>query len=423
MELEGYNTSHRRPQVDRHEGYRAWLCLAGCFFFNVLVWGFAFSFGILQSYYTEHEPFNRHPEGIAAVGTTATGLMYLLMPVYFAILQRWPRLKRYFVWASLPTIAMGLIGASFASTVPQLIVCQGVLYALGGNMMFAPSFTYLDEWFIRRKGLAIGIMWAGDGTGGIVLPLVLQALLSRYGFRATLRAVAVAMVLMLAPLSIFFKPRLPIPAESAPRPIDTGFLQTPLFWALQAFNIAQGMGYFLPSNNLPSYAQSLGLSAELGSLTLIMVNVASALGCVLVGTLCDRFDVLNVLVILSVGATTAILAVWGLASSATPLFVFSLFYGLTAGAYSCSWGGMAKDIRRQSITADTNIVFSFLAAGRGIGAVISGPLSEALTRSQVGNATRVRFAYDSDYRSLVIFAGCTAMAGGCSWLVRRAGFI
>ena len=106
-----------------------------------------------------HEPFSSNPNGIPTIGTVATGLMYLLMPVYFSVLHRWPRLKRYSTWASLPVISGALIGASFAQAVPHLIVCQGVLFALGGNLLFAPTVTYLDEWFVRRKGLAIGIMW------------------------------------------------------------------------------------------------------------------------------------------------------------------------------------------------------------------------------------------------------------------------
>ena len=62
---------HSLPPTD--EGYQAWLLLAGCFIINVLVWGFAFSFGVLQEYYTTHEPFKSQPKGIAAIGTTATG--------------------------------------------------------------------------------------------------------------------------------------------------------------------------------------------------------------------------------------------------------------------------------------------------------------------------------------------------------------
>ncbi len=140
-------------------GYRAWFLLYGCFIINVLIWGFAFSFGVLQQYYTTHAPFSSHPNGIATIGTVATGLMYLLMPLYFSVLQRWPRTKVYATWASLPIVAGSLIGASFAQSVGHLIAFQGVVFAVGGNLMFVPTVTYLDEWFVRRKGLAVGIMW------------------------------------------------------------------------------------------------------------------------------------------------------------------------------------------------------------------------------------------------------------------------
>ena len=169
------------PPTD--SGYQAWLCLFGCFMVNVLIWGFAFSFGVLQEYYSTHKPFASRPGGIAAIGTTASGLMYMLMPFYFSAFQRWPQLKRYSTWVSLPLAAAALIGASFAQKVSHLILCQGVLYALAGNALVTPTITYLDEWFVRRKGLAIGIMWAGDGTGGVIMPLLLEALLSRVGFR------------------------------------------------------------------------------------------------------------------------------------------------------------------------------------------------------------------------------------------------
>jgi hypothetical protein len=145
------------PPVDG--GYQACFLLAGCFVINVLIWGFAFSFGVLQEYYTTHEPFSAQPGGVATIGTVATGLMYLMMPVYFGVLQRWPYLKRWSIWAALPVVAGSLIGASFANTVTDLIGTQGVLFAIGGNLLVTPTITYLDEWFVRRKGLAVGIMW------------------------------------------------------------------------------------------------------------------------------------------------------------------------------------------------------------------------------------------------------------------------
>jgi hypothetical protein len=89
------------------------------------------------------------------------------------------------------------------------------------------------------------------------MSLVLNALLSRYGFRLALCTIACAMVILVAPLLVFVKPRLPVPAASTAGPIDISFLKRPLFWVLQSFNIVQGTGYFLPPNYLPSYSKIL----------------------------------------------------------------------------------------------------------------------------------------------------------------------
>lgn len=257
----------------------------------------------------------------------------------------------------------------------------------------------------------------------MVMPLVLQELLSRYGFRTTLRALACAMVVLMAPLLAFVKPRLPIPAASATRRIDIGFLRSPLFWVLQAFNIIQGMGYFLPSNYLPTYAQSLGLSSRSGSLTLVLVNVAAIFGCIVVGALVDRVEVTKVLLGISILAAVAVLVLWGVSTSLALLCIFALLYGLTAGAYSTAWTGMIKDIQRQSTMADSNVVFSFLAAGRGLGATVSGPLSEALIAGGASLYGKADFGYGGRYATLIVFSGCTAFAGGLSWVVRRAKLI
>jgi cyanate permease len=231
------------------------------------------------------------------------------------------------------------------------------------------------------------------------------------------------MVILLLPLMTFVKPRLPLPADSAARPIDTRFFRSPLFWVFQVFNVIEGCGYFLPSNYLPTYAKSLGVSGELGSLTIVLVNVSSVLGCILVGALMDRVDVTAVVLATGVGSAVAIFAIWGVSTSIAPLYVFSLLYGVTAGSYSTSWAGMIKAIQQEYVTADTNVVFSFLAAGRGIGAVVSGPLSEGLIASSGALKDQTKFAYGSEYGSLVIFAGCTALAGGFSWFARKAKLI
>ncbi|KAK4580142.1 hypothetical protein LTR86_000345 [Recurvomyces mirabilis] len=409
------------PPTD--QGYRAWLCLAGCFVSNVVVWGFAFSFGVLQEYYTTHEPFKSHPSGIPAIGTTATGLSYLTMPIYFWVFQRYPRWRRWSCFASLPLLVAALVGASFANAVPQLLVFQGVLYAIAGNALVTPTITYLDEWFVRRKGLAVGIMWAGDGAGGVIMPILMQVLLSRVGFRWTLRIIAGIIVLLTAPLLVFLQPRVPVSATATPRPLDISFIRTPLFWTLQAFNVLQASGYFLPSNYLPTYVESLGLSSTFGSLTLILINLSSIFGCITVGFLADRIDITTILLSISLLAATTVFLTWGLSISVAPIYIFCITYGLTAGGYSSTWGGMVKEIQRRHEGIDASMLFGFLAAGRGIGAVASGPLSELLLTAGERMHSRAEFGYGTEYSPIIIFSGCTALVGGGSWMLRRAGWI
>lgn len=185
----------------------------------------------------------------------------------------------------------------------------------------------------------------------------------------------------------------------------------------------QAVGYFLPSNYLPSYVQSLGLSSTFGSITILIMNLALVFGCIAVGALVDRFDVTTVLLIISILASLSVSLLWGLSMSTAPIALFSIAYGLTAGGYSTAWGGMVKDINKRYESIDTGILFGLLAAGRGIGVVLSGPLSEVLLRSSDSLREKASFAYGSEYGAIIIFSTCTGMAGGGAWLFRKLGVI
>ena len=122
------------------------------------------------------------------------GVIYFVSPVAVLALQRWPYRRLLITVLGLALIVIGLISASFATCVSDLIVSQGVLYGIGGALLYNPFVFYLDEWFIARKGLAFGILWAGTGIGGMVVPVVMEWSLGKYGFRMTLRMWAVAVV-------------------------------------------------------------------------------------------------------------------------------------------------------------------------------------------------------------------------------------
>lgn len=96
---------------------------------------------------------------IAVIGTCSMGLMYLTAPLTLGVCRLYARWARWTPIMGLLIMCAALAGSSFATTVPQLIATQGVLYAIGGGIAYSPCILYLDEWFVRRKGLAYGIMW------------------------------------------------------------------------------------------------------------------------------------------------------------------------------------------------------------------------------------------------------------------------
>ena len=60
------------PLPPTDSGWQAWLFLLGSFTIEMFLWGFPFSFGVLQDYYTTHHPISLHPAGVSAVGTTCS---------------------------------------------------------------------------------------------------------------------------------------------------------------------------------------------------------------------------------------------------------------------------------------------------------------------------------------------------------------
>src|SRR5690242_14358515 len=300
--------------------------------------GFPFAYGIFQEYYSSNPPF-KGERNIAIIGTCAMGLMYLFAPLVFGLLAWYPRSKRLCVLVGLIIMCLSLGLSSLSTTVPHLIASQGVFYAIGGSLCYSPAITFVDEWFVKRKGLAFGVMWvsshclsfvsclplrsiipvddqadstqAGTGLGGVIIPLLLQFLLNKYGFRTTLRIWAVVLFASTAPLYFFLKPRVPVSPRTNHRAFDFSFLANKTFLICQLGNILQGFGYFIPSIYLPTYAKSLGASNAVSALTLILTNVAAVVGCVGMGWIVDRWHITTCILVSTIGSTLSVFLLWG----------------------------------------------------------------------------------------------------------------
>ncbi|KAI0528005.1 MFS general substrate transporter [Xylaria bambusicola] len=412
------NAEFSLPPVDG--GKEAWLFLAASFVVDALIWGFTFSFGVFQDYYSQHEPFTSSSK-IAVIGTTSAGLLYLLSPIALGIYRLFPRYVRYATPFGLLIVLLSLTLASLATSTTTLIALQGVLYAVGGTIAYTPTILFIEEWFAARKGMAYGMVWSGEGLASAVIPLILQRLLTQYGHQTTLRASGVAIFIVCAPLSFFIKPRLPPSNTVATRPWELKLLFSGIFAPYQLGNLVQGTGHFIPSIYLPTYARTvLGASGFLAALTVLLVNIATTIGALVMGVLTDRLPATTCILISSAGATLGVFLAWGLSSSLAVLYVFCIMYGLFAGSFTATWPGIMRALghTRESgeITGiDPTLVFSGLCAGRGIGSLVSGPLSEALITDMDWKG-HARAGYGSGYGTLIVYTGITALVSSSSFM-------
>jgi len=80
-------------------------------------------------------------------------------------------------------ISMSLFGALFAALsllTPHLWLLYAVfaiLGLLGPGTSAVPHASLISRWFTSRRGLALGVMMCGTGTGGILWPIIGQGLI------------------------------------------------------------------------------------------------------------------------------------------------------------------------------------------------------------------------------------------------------
>lgn len=148
--------------------------------------------------------------------------------------------------------------------------------------------SMVNEYWVARRGMAFGLIFSASGFSGVFMPFILKAMLNKYGYPTTLRAAAVALAVLTGPLIPLMKGRLPPAEQSALGKTDWSFLRRPLFWVFCTSNVLQGLGYFFPTLYLPSYANSIGLSAQQGALTLALMSVTQTLGQLAFGYLSDN---------------------------------------------------------------------------------------------------------------------------------------
>ena len=100
-------------------------------------------------------------------------LLYGLMaPFAAALMDRFG--VRAVTSTALVLVALGSGPTVFVTAGWQLVLCWGVLVGLGtGSMALVFAATIANRWFVRRRGLVMGVLTAASATGQLIfLPML-----------------------------------------------------------------------------------------------------------------------------------------------------------------------------------------------------------------------------------------------------------
>lgn len=285
----------------------------------------------------------------------------------------------------------------------------------GFLIFYYPIISFVNEWWILRRGMAFGVITSAAGASGIAMPLIIEVMLKAFGHRTTLRAIAVAMFVLTGPLIPLMRSRLPPSQASTITRTDWSFASKPLFFVYCTANITQGLGFFFPSLFLPSYATSIGLSARQGAMLLALMSFAQMLGQWTFGILSDEVGLNSLIVLSTMIAAVASFTSWGLAHDLAPLVVFALLFGFFAYGFCSMRARMGTAVSEEPTAALAT--FSIFVCCQGLGNVLAGPISVGLLHGAVR-----RDGYGiMRYKAMVIFTGACMMLSALSvgtWYIR-----
>lgn len=241
------------------------------------------------------------------------------------------------------TTAIGFVAASrsdtyYALLAANLIVAMGVTAAT-----LIPASLVIASWFGERRGLAMGLTFAGTSLGGAAMIVIANKVISLGGWRAGYVAMALPMVLIVAPLVVFVVRGRPSsdsvigePILTQPAPVVlpgvelSEALRTRSFWliGIAEFFYACAIGGILV--HVVVYLIGAGYTASLAASSLSMIYLMSTVGKLSMGPSADRLSPRIVLSLVFGGAAVGTLLLLG-AKSGPMLAGFIVLVGIASG--------------------------------------------------------------------------------------------
>lgn len=246
------------------------------------------------------------------------------------------------LWLGSIITVFSIMMVSLCKQYWQFILAQGVLLGIGNTLLVCPAIALVGQSFKTKLALAVGVTIAGSSLGGVIWPIVVNALLQKpdIGFGWTLRIVGFIMIPILVFTCIFARPpitqrkEIQYSKEKPTKPPSSAWdwsivaRKQTLFTACGFFFIYFGM--FMPLFYTTEYTLSRGFSSNLSFYTVSILNGASLFGRIIPGMVADKYGRFNLCIAMTIFSGIIALC-WTAVTSVAGIVMFSLAYGFTSG--------------------------------------------------------------------------------------------
>ena len=386
------------------DGGYGWVCVACCFLINAHTWGINSSYAVFLAWYLSNNYYpNASPLKFAFVGGLSISQSLLISPLATYTTREFGTRVTLLLGVILETIA--LIGASFTHQIWQLFLTQGICFGFGMGFLFVGSVGIIPQWFGKRRSLANGIGTAGSGIGALMYSLGTNAMIETLGVQWAFRILGILCFVVNSICAILMKDRnKDVGAKQLA--FDYRLFLRSEYWLLLGWGFFSLLGYVVLLFSLPNFAQSIGLSAQQGSLTAALLNLGQGIGRPAVGIFSDTAGRINLAGLATFIAGFLSLLMWTFARSYAVLIAFAIMVGTVSGTFWTAIGPVAAEVvGLRELPSCLSITWLFLV----LPTTFSEPIGLAL-RQKEGNI----------YLHAQIFTGLMYIAGALCMVLLRA---
>ncbi|MVO16737.1 CynX/NimT family MFS transporter [Parasedimentitalea huanghaiensis] len=275
-----------------------------------------------------------------------------------------------------------VIAAGYALSVlaPSITVLSltHLLLGLGTAVGFGPLIADISHWFIKRRGIAVALVASGNYLSGAIWPTALSGILAESGWRSVYLTLALVTLVVLMPLSLLLRRRLPATAHetsaaaSALNARSSGLTPRQLQWLLGLAGIGCCVAMAMPQVHIVAYCVGLGYGPAVGAEMLSLMLLGGVASRIISGLLADR---LGGVVILLAGSVLQCIALFlylpydGMIS----LYMVSLVFGLAQGGIVPSYALVVREyMPPREAGARVGFVMMMTILGMALGGWMSG---------------------------------------------------